>query len=424
MAFEFEDRLEKVLTLAETLPRYKQDLMRLAAKNLKFTFKDTAYEVDITIDRLKLFEQTEFFLERRKPLGGDGSTVAVMLSYNGSAWLNTVITSMYIVGNKVLAKFASRGDELMALTKDMYEPIFGQDITFYQGGGRSFLRDSLNDPNISAVIVFGFDENMLPYEEDFRRTGKKFVFEGPGVDPFIVLPDADFNKAFNDLMKAKFSYSGQTCSAPKRIFIHRSIYEEFLEEFVDRVRKLKVGAPEDPETDVSPVASDLAVSRIVEQLQDAVEKKAKILLGGQIEGNVIYPTVIRDATDDMAGMREEVFGPVAFTSPFDSVPEVLARSQDHKYGLRAAVFGGTEAKEVGRALRGESYCHPVSDYTFGKFGTVAVNAPRSETWIGSLVTKAVGGYGYSGWIWETVDGEFRLKQGPKLLSIETSVPTD
>jgi betaine-aldehyde dehydrogenase len=421
MAFEFEDRLEKVLTLAATLPRYKQDLMSLAAKNLKFTFKDTAYEVDITVDRLKLFEHTEFFLGKRRPLGGPGSTVAVMLSYNGSAWLNTVITSIYMVGNKVLAKFASRGDELMALTKSMYEPIFGQDITFYQGGGKSFLRDCLNDPNISAVIVFGFDENMLPYEEDFRRTGKKFVFEGPGVDPFIVLAEADFDKAFNDLMRAKFSYAGQTCSAPKRIFIHRSIYDAFLEEFVARVRKLKVGAPEDPETDVSPVASDLAVSRIKEQLQDAVEKKAKILLGGRIEGNVIYPTVIRDATDDMAGMREEVFGPVAFTSPFDSVAEVIARSRDHKYGLRAAVFGGEEAKEVGKALRGESYCHPVPDYTFGKFGTVAVNTPRSETWIGSLVTKAVGGYGYSGWIWETVAGEFRLKQGPKLLSIETSV---
>jgi betaine-aldehyde dehydrogenase len=420
----FEDRLEKVLALAETLPRYKRDLMALAARNLKFTFKDTAYEVDLTVDRLKLFEQTEIFLGKRRPLGGPGSTVAVMLSYNGSAWLNTVITSIYMVGNKVLAKFASRGDELMALTKNMYEPIFGPDITFYHGDGKSFLGDSLNNPDISAVIVFGFDTNMLPYEEDFRRTGKKFVFEGPGVDPFIVLPDADFDKAFKDLMNAKFSYSGQTCSAPKRIFIHRSVYEEFLEEFVARVRKLKVGAPEDPETDVSPVASDLAVSRIVAQLQDAVEKKARILLGGQIEGNVIFPTVIRDATDDMAGMREEVFGPVAFTSPFDSVLEVIARSQNHKYGLRAAVFGGTEAKEVARALRGESYCHPVPDYTFGKFGTVAVNTPRSETWIGSLVTKAVGGYGYSGWIWETVDGEFRLKQGPKLLSLETSVPID
>ncbi len=420
----FEDRLEKVLALAETLPRYKQDLMSLAAKNLQFTFKDTAYEVDLTVDRLKLFEQTEIFLGNRKPLGGPGSAVAVMLSYNGSAWLNTVITSVYMVGNKVLAKFASRGDELMALTKNMYEPIFGPDISFYHGDGKSFLRDSLNNPDISAVIVFGFDTNMLPYEEDFRRTGKKFVFEGPGVDPFIVLPDADFDKAFQDLMKAKFSYSGQTCSAPKRIFIHRSIYEAFLEEFVARVRKLKVGAPEDPETDVSPVASDLAVSRIVAQLKDAVDKKARILTGGQIEGNVIYPTVIRDATDDMAGMSEEVFGPVAFTSPFDSVPEVIARSQNHKYGLRAAVFGGTEAKQVARALRGESYCHPVPDYTFGKFGTVAVNKPRAETWIGSLVTKAVGGYGYSGWIWETVEGEFRLKQGPKLLSLETSVPMD
>jgi betaine-aldehyde dehydrogenase len=418
----FEDRLEKVLALAETLPRYKQDLMSLAAKNLQFTFKDTAYEVDITIDRLKLFDQTEIFLGKRKPLGGPGSTVAVMLSYNGSAWLNTVITSIYMVGNKVLAKFASRGDELMALTRNMYKPIFGRDITFYHGDGKSFLKDSLSDPDISAVIVFGFDTNMLPYEEDFRRTGKKFVFEGPGVDPFIVLPDADFDKAFNDLMKAKFSYSGQTCSAPKRIFVHRSIYEEFLEQFVARVRQLVVGAPEDLKTDVSPVASDLAVSRIVTQLQDAVEKKARILVGGQIEGKVVYPTVIRDATDDMMGMREEVFGPVAFTSAFDSVPEVIARAQNHKYGLRGAVFGGPEAKEVARALRGESYCHPVPDYTFGKFGTVAVNTPRAETWVGSLVTKAVGGYGYSGWIWETVAGEFRLKQGPKLLSLETSVP--
>jgi betaine-aldehyde dehydrogenase len=419
----FDDRLEKIMTLAETLPRYRQELMSLAAKNLMFTYKDTAYEVNITIDRLKLFEHTEIFLSNRRPLGGPGSSVAVMLSYNGSAWLNTVITSIYMVGNKVLAKFASRGNELMALTEKIYEPIFGPDITFYRGDGRSFMQDALEDPNISTVVVFGFDANILPYEEEFRRRGKKMVFEGPGVDPFIVLPDADFDKALGDLMSAKFAYSGQTCSAPKRIFIHRSIYDEFLEELVDRVRKLKVGAPEDPQTDVSPVASEVAVNLIITQLRDALDKKARILLGGEIKGNLVYPTVVRDATDDMDGMREEMFGPVAFTSAFESVPEVIARSQNHKYGLRAAVFGGPEVKQVARALRGEHYCHPVADYTFGKFGTLAVNAPRSETWIGSFVTKPVGGYGYSGWIWETVDGQFRLKQGPKLLSLETSVPT-
>ncbi|MFW6126710.1 MAG: aldehyde dehydrogenase family protein [Thermodesulfobacteriota bacterium] len=420
----FEDRLGKIMDLAETLPRHKQDLMALAARNLQFTYKDTAYEVDLTVDRLKLFEHTEFFLRDRGPLGGPGSSVAVMLSYNGSAWLNTIITSVFLVGNKVVAKFASRGHELMALTEKMYQPIFGQDITFYRGDGRSFMQDALKDPDISSVIVFGFDTNILPYEEDYRRTGKKFIFEGPGVDPFIALADADFDKALGDLMNAKFSYSGQTCSAPKRIFIHRSIYDDFLEQLVARVRNLKVGAPEDPGTDVSPVASDLAVSRIKEQLKDAVDKKAQVICGGQIEGNLVHPTVVRDATDAMAGMQEEMFGPVVFTSAFETIPEVLARSQNHKYGLRAAVFGGQDAKAVAQVLRGENYCHPVADYTFGKFGTVAVNAPRSKTWVGSLVTKAVGGYGYSGWIWETVDGRFRLKQGPKLLSIETSVPAE
>ena len=105
-------------------------------------------------------------------------------------------------------------------------------------------------------------------------------------------------------------YSGQPCTAPKRIFIHRSIYGEFLERFVERTAKLV----------------------------------------------------------------------------------------------------------------GEPYCHPVPACAFGKFGKVALNRTRSDSWKGAFVVKAVGGYGYSGWIWETVDGMFRIKQGPKLPSIETSEP--
>ena len=91
--------------------------------------------------------------------------------------------------------------------------------------------------------------------------------------------------------------------------------------------------------------------------------------------------------------------------------------------MRAAVFGGVEASKAAQALIGESYCHPVPAYTFGRFGTVAYNEPRHESWRGAFVTKPVGGYGYSGWIWETVNGNFRIKQGPKLLSTETSLPS-
>jgi len=416
----FDERLGKVLMLREALRRYKDRIVELAVKNLNFTVRDSAKEVDVTIDRLGMFREAASFLRDRTPLGGAGSSVSLMLSYNGSAWLNTAITSIFLVGNRVQVKFASRGSDVMSLTEEIYRPLFGDAVRFFRGSGREFVDVSLRDPGTSAVVVFGFDENVAPYEAAFRGRGKKLVFEGPGQDPFIVFPDADPSLALSDLMMAKFMYSGQTCTAPKRIFLHRTIQDAFLERFVEAVHRLRTGDPRDAATDVTPVASDLAVQRIRRQLEDAVGRGAKILAGGRIDGNLIQPTIVRDATDDMLGMREEVFGPVAFTTAFDTEEEVLRRARHHKYGLRAAVFGGEAATRTAEALRGEPYCHPVERYTYGKFGTVALNQSRAESWRGAFVTKAVGGYGLSGWIWETVGGRFRIKQGPKLLSVETS----
>jgi betaine-aldehyde dehydrogenase len=420
MRTSYEERYEKVLDLAEAIGSRRGEIIDQAVRDIRFTVRDTAKEVDIAVDRLKMYDGARTFLEGRRPLGGDGSRVSLMLSYNGSAWINTAITSIWMVGNRVDVKFSSKGTGICDLTESLYRPIFGDDIRFYRGSGKSFVESSLRDPSVSAAVIFGFDENVLPYEEAFRQTGKKLVFEGPGQDPFIVFPDADLPLALSDLMTAKFMYSGQTCTAPKRIFVHRSIYEEFLDRFEEKAARLVVGRPEEERTDVSPVASSVAVARIRAQLSEAVAKGGKIILGGKIEGNLIHPTIVRDATDDMLGMREEVFGPVAFTSSFDTKEEVLRRAKDHKYGLRAAVFGGGDAKEAAGELAGEPYCHPVPGYTFGKFGTIALNQTRAESWKGAFVVKAVGGYGYSGWIWETADGFFRIKQGPKLLSLETA----
>ncbi len=418
----YEERFEKVLRLADALGEHREQIVELAVKDLRFTVRDCRREVDIAMERLGMFEQTESMLRDRKPLGGPGSRVCLMLSYNGSAWVNTAIASIYLVGNRVTVKFSSRGRDVMKLTESIYRPVFGDDITFHHGGGRTFMEQSLKDSDVSAVVAFGFDENILPYEQAFRESGKKLVFEGPGSDPFIVFPDADLELALTDLVAGKFMYSGQVCTAPKRIYIHEAIYDEFLAMFVDRVKRLEVGDPADERTDVTPVASDLAVKRIGEQLEEAVRLGAQLLVGGRIEGNLVYPTVVKNAADGMLGMREEVFGPVAFTSSFNSAPEVLARAKNHKYGLRAAVFGGKEAQTVAEALKGQDYCHPVDSYTFGAFGTVACNETKAASWRGAFVTKPVGGYGYSGWIWETVGGKFRLKQGPKLLSTETSEP--
>jgi hypothetical protein len=82
------------------------------------------------------------------------------------------------------------------------------------------------------------------------------------------------------------------------------------------------------------------------------------------------------------------------------------------------------AEPVYNALIGQPYCHPVPSFQFGVFGTISVNQPRSESWVGAFVSKPVGGYGYSGWIWEPQGDTLLLKQGPKLLSLETSREPD
>jgi betaine-aldehyde dehydrogenase len=418
----FDQRFEKVKELIMALSRRQDQMIAQAALDLQFAAKDTAHELDLTLERLETFIQVRESLASRRPLGGPDSWVAVTLSYNGSAWLNLVITAAYMAGNQVLVKFSSKGPGLMSLMEKIYRPIFGNDIRFYRARGQTFMEEALKNPEVSGVVFFGFDQHVLPYQEAFRQSGKKLIFEGPGADPFIVFPDADLPLALADLMAAKFAYSGQTCTAPKRIFIHKAIYQQFLKMVTDKVEGLLVGDARDRSVDVTPLASDLAVARIQAALAEAVAKGAQILVGGKIEGNLVYPTVIQDAIDDMMGMKEEVFGPVLFTSSFSDREEVVARAKNHQYGLRASVYGGEEAALTAAALKGEDYCHPVPDYTFGKFGTVSLNEPRAQSWRGALVTKAVGGYGYSGWIWETVDGRFRIKQGPKLIHLETSLP--
>ena len=214
-------------------------------------------------------------------------------------------------------------------------------------------------------------------------------------------------------------YSGQACIAPERVYVQSEVYEDFLEELVEETKGLVVGEARNPETDVAPLASRKAVENIKRQLEDALAKGARILCGGRIEGNLVYPTVVADANHSMLGMREEVFGPVCYVCRFDEVKEAIALAKDSKYGLRAAVYGRS-AEEVASALRGADYLEVVESYTFGKFGTVSVNEPRAESWKGALVTKPIGGYGYSGWVWDFDEG-FKLKQGPKLFSLETSL---
>jgi betaine-aldehyde dehydrogenase len=414
------DRLEQVATLKETLRRNKEALIMAAVQDCAFTYRESAMEVDTIQDRLAGFPAMAETFARRRPLAGPGQEVALILPYNGSAWLNTAIVSIYLVGNRVRVKFASRGSHIAHLTERLYRPIFGEAIVFDYSNGKDFLQRALESPEVPAVCMFGSDRHALQYEAAARTFKKKFVFEGPGKDPFMVLADDDLEQAAGELAFAKYLYAGQTCTAPERVYVHEGVYDEFVRLFLECSRKVRMGDPADPQTEMGPVISGEALRAIQTQLEDAAAKGGRIVLGGKIKGNFVEPTVVVDATQDMLGMQDETFGPVAFISRFRTTEEVIGLARDNRYGLRATIYGHTEADRIFQALIGEPYCHPVKALRFGVFGTISVNQPRSESWVGAFVSKPVGGYGFSGWIWETGGEKFVLKQGPKLLSLETS----
>lgn len=419
---QLDERLDQVHALIETIGAKRDQIVSTAVKDTGFTHRECNMEVDIVLERLQSFDEMQPVFAKRRPLCKPQQHVALVLPYNGSAWLNTTIMSIYLVGNCVRVKFASRDSGIARLTESIYQPIFGTAIDFDYADGRTFLERAVTDPDVPAICLFGTDRNAWPYREAIRRQRKKFVFEGPGKDPFIVLAGADLEAAARELAFSKYLYAGQTCTAPERVYLNKSVADAFLEIFLSLSRRVKIGDPQDPKTEMGPVASRLAVENIQRQLKDATARGAKILLGGRIERNLVYPTVVVNATHDMLGMQEETFGPVVFIATFETAEEAVALARDNRYGLRATVYGpADEAEKVGQALVGRPYCHPVDEMLFGKFGTLAVNQGRSQSWRGALVFKPIGGYGRSGWIWETCDDRFILKQGPKLLSLETSI---
>ena len=417
-----EERVERVHRLIAKIKEKRDELILIAIRDTGFTYRECSIEGDVNLKNLQGVDEMISTFAARQPLCGPRQEVALILPYNGSAWLNTAIVSIYLVGNRVRVKFASRGSEIASFTESLYQPIFGDAISFDYADGKTFIEHAIADPQTPAICLFGTDAYAGRYEDSIKHHGKKFVFEGPGKDPFIVLPGGDLEAAAHELAEAKYIYAGQTCTAPERVYLHESIHEEFLQIFLELSRAIKMGDPEDPATEMGPVASPRAIANIKAQLKDAEAHGARIVLGGKIEGNLVHPTVVVDATHDMLGMQDETFGPVCFIQSFSTTEEAIRLARDNRYGLRAAIYGDEqEATKVGEELMGEAYCHPVGEMKFGVFGTIAVNQPRSETWQGAFVAKPVGGYGYSGWIWETINNEFVLKQGAKLLSMETSV---
>jgi succinate-semialdehyde dehydrogenase/glutarate-semialdehyde dehydrogenase len=162
-----------------------------------------------------------------------------------------------------------------------------------------------------------------------------------GNAPFIVLADANIEKAVEGALKAKMRNMGEACTAANRFFVHRSVVEEFSEKFAKKMSELQVGNGAVEGTEVGPLIEQKGLDKVESLVSDAVSKGARILTGGsrpEGPGYFYTPTVLTDVPLDADLMTTEIFGPVAAITPFDSEDEVLRLANDTEWGLVGYVF--------------------------------------------------------------------------------------
>ena len=199
------------------------------------------------------------------------------------------------------------------------------------------------DARVRKVSLTGSTRVGQQMIRDAADTVKKVSMELGGNAPCIIYDDADLNGALDVCVPTKFANAGQVCVTPDRFFVHESLHDEFVAEFVKRTKAIKLGDGLDEGTEMGPLINAGHLGNIDAIVQDAVQNGAKLETGGQRStafnaGHFYEPTVLSNVTDDMRVFAEENFGPVAAITRFKDEDEVLARATASEMGLSAYAF--------------------------------------------------------------------------------------
>ena len=209
------------------------------------------------------------------------------------------------------------------------------------------------------------------------RAGRNLVdcsLELGGKNPALVLPGADLDAAVEGLVHGCLANAGQLCLSIERIYVHESVYEPFLDAFVDAVSAVDLGAGYGWDVALGSLISASHLAAVEAHVDDARDRGATVHTGGSVRPDVapyaFEPTVLTGVTDDMAVGCEETFGPVVSVHPVDSVDEAVARANDSDYGLNASVWAGSEDRGIDVAERIECGTVNVDDPYGAAYGSL------------------------------------------------------
>jgi glyceraldehyde-3-phosphate dehydrogenase (NADP+) len=234
----------------------------------------------------------------------------------------------------------------------------GDFVHVVTGEGEKLGPAIVSDPHVRVVTFTG---GVEAGEKITRIAGlKKIAMELGSNCPVIVMEDAPLDFTATCILDAGYNCQGQNCIHAQRILIHESLYEELVGRLVQDTGKLKVGNPLDETTDVGPMIAEPEAIRVEKWVNDAVQKGAKLLVGGERKKAIYMPTILANVPHDAAIATEEVFGPVMIVSKFQKIADAIRESNSTNYGLHAGIF----TKSIDSALRAVSELN---------FGSVLIN---------------------------------------------------
>ena len=357
-----------LLQLAEQLRKDKERLARIATQEMGKPIKESRSEIEKCAWAVEFYSYNGDILLNNESLNSDANktmitfqplgVVASIMPWNFPYWqaLRFAAPSL-MAGNTIVLKPASAtmqcGIEIekTILNSGASEGVFSTVI------GKSQIAEMLIDSTIDGVTFTGSIEIGAKVAQRASGRLKKCVLELGGSDPFIVLDDADIEKAAEGAIKGRFLNCGQSCVASKRFIVSSKIANEFIESFVEKTEKLRIGDPMSDNTDIGPLSSIKSLDNIDSMVKDAISNGAELLTGGERIGSIgafYKPTVIKNVNAKMRVSNEETFGPIAPIMIVDDDAEAISAANNSEFGLGGSIW--TRDLERAQKLSMEMEC--------------------------------------------------------------------